>query len=152
VKALVSMQDLSHILGYASLNPRHTVRRILEGPFVIHGRGDAPFRRTWLVQLLERGGLPPSAADRYPHAFSCGQRQRIGLARALATKPKLIIADEPVSALDVSVQAQVINLLQDLHPRVPRWCVSLRRRSSSSCSTRTLRIARSGWATADRNF
>jgi hypothetical protein len=64
------------------LNPRHTVRRILEEHFVIHGRGDAPFRRTWVVQLLERVGLPPSAADRYPHAFSCGQRQRIGLARA----------------------------------------------------------------------
>jgi oligopeptide transport system ATP-binding protein len=99
---------------YASLNPRHTVGRILEEPFVIHGRGDRAFRRVWIAELLERVGLPPSAAERYPHEFSGGQRQRIGLARALATKPKLIIADEPVSALDVSVQAQVINLMQDL--------------------------------------
>ena len=77
-----------------SLNPRHTVGRILEEPFVIHGLGDAAFRRVWVAELLERVGLPPSAADRFPHEFSGGQRQRIGIARAIALKPKLIVCDE----------------------------------------------------------
>jgi oligopeptide/dipeptide ABC transporter ATP-binding protein len=97
-----------------SLNARHTVGRILEEPFVIHGLGDAAFRRVWVAELLERVGLPPSAAERFPHEFSGGQRQRIGIARAIALKPKFIVCDEAVSALDVSIRAQVVNLLLEL--------------------------------------
>jgi peptide/nickel transport system ATP-binding protein len=97
-----------------SLNARHTVGRILEEPFVIHELGDAAFRRAWVAELLERVGLPPSAAERFPHEFSGGQRQRIGIARAIALKPKFIVCDEAVSALDVSIRAQIVNLLLEL--------------------------------------
>jgi peptide/nickel transport system ATP-binding protein len=97
-----------------SLNARHTVGRILEEPFIIHGLGDAAFRRVWVAELLERVGLPPSAAERFPHEFSGGQRQRIGIARAIALKPKFIVCDEAVSALDVSIRAQIVNLLLEL--------------------------------------
>jgi oligopeptide/dipeptide ABC transporter ATP-binding protein len=99
---------------YASLNPRHSVARIVGEPLAIHSRGSRREQDDRVAWLLSKVGLSTEQAGRYPHEFSGGQRQRIGIARALATNPKLVVADEPVSALDVSVQAQVINLLQDL--------------------------------------
>ncbi|WP_375056210.1 ABC transporter ATP-binding protein [Zobellella sp. DQSA1] len=97
-----------------SLNARHTIATILQEPFVIHGLGSAREQRQWAAELLERVGLPVSALERYPHEFSGGQRQRIGIARAMALKPRLLVCDEAVSALDVSVQSQILNLLLSL--------------------------------------
>ncbi len=99
---------------FASLNPRHTIRAILTAPLKVHGIKDRSERRKRVEDMIDRVGLPRDALDRYPHEFSGGQRQRIGIARALILHPELVVCDEPVSALDLSIQAQILNLLVEM--------------------------------------
>ena len=108
---------------YAALDPRMTVRQTLAEPFAIHRETPPQGIAARLLELLDEVGLDPSALNRYPHEFSGGQRQRINIARALALRPELLVLDEPVSALDVSVGAQVINLLRDLQQRYGLTCL-----------------------------
>jgi len=119
-RQMISNRQMAQLIfqdPYSSLNPRWRVGRLLEEPLIIHGIGDAAERKQRVDEMLAAVGLPEDALTKFSHQFSGGQRQRISIARALILRPKLVICDEPVSALDVSVQAQILNLLVDLQER-----------------------------------
>ncbi len=118
IRALRPRMQMIFQDSYSALNPRHSVGKIVAEPLVIHRAARGQELRDRVAELLELVGLNPACMDRYPHEFSGGQRQRVGIARALALHPDFIVCDEPISALDVSIQAQVVNLLQELQERL----------------------------------
>lgn len=136
---------------YSSLDPRFTVGRSIAEPLVVHKAGTPAERRSRVIELMRAVGLREDVYDRYPHEFSGGQRQRVGVARALALNPKLLVCDEPVSALDVSIQAQILNLMQQLQAQFGLTYVFISHRScaASAISASEISAKRAFWSAYD---